>query len=234
MRSKILGVLVLVLMIANLYMIFVFAPNEATMGVIQRIFYFHLPFGVSSYLSAYLLGFASIMYLIKHDLKWDRLGASAGEMGILFTSMSIMSGALWAKPVWGIWWTWDARLTLQFLLGLIFLSYLMLRAYLPELEKKAASRKNSTSLSNAIKKNLEGTIPLLAEEGWLRRAKRGADGVARSASPAGRSLNRRPATALRRCVSGLRRRLHLAPFPGGPIFRFFNSFTPSHATPLPV
>src|SRR5213594_1430067 len=78
------------------------------------------------------------MYLIKHDLKWDRLGASAGEMGILFTSMSIMSGILWAKPVWGIWWTWDARLTLQFLLGLIFLSYLMLRAYLPEREKKAA------------------------------------------------------------------------------------------------
>src|SRR5437773_6928146 len=138
MRSKILGILVLVLMIANLYMIFVFAPNEATMGVIQRIFYFHLPFGVSSYISAYLLGFASIMYLIKHDFKWDRLADSAGEMGILFTSLSIMSGALWAKPVWGIWWTWDARLTLQFLLGLIFLSYLMLRAYLPEREKKAA------------------------------------------------------------------------------------------------
>src|SRR5207247_5662376 len=64
--------------------------------------------------------------------------ASAGEMGILFTSLSIMSGMLWAKPVWGIYWTWDARLTLQFLLALIFLSYLMLRAYLPEREKRAA------------------------------------------------------------------------------------------------
>jgi heme exporter protein C len=138
MRSKILGIISLVLMIANLYMIFIYAPNEVTMGVIQRIFYFHLPAGISSYVSAYLLGLGSIMFLMSRDLKWDRFAAAAGEMGVLFTSLSIMSGALWAKPVWGIWWTWDARLTLQFLLALIFLSYLMLRAYLPEREKRAA------------------------------------------------------------------------------------------------
>ena len=138
MRSRILGIFSLVLMIANLYMIFIFAPNESTMGVIQRIFYFHLPAGISSYVSAYLLGFGSIMFLIQRDLKWDRFAAASGEMGVLFTSLSIMSGALWAKPVWGIWWTWDARLTLQFLLALVFLSYLMLRAYLPEREKSAA------------------------------------------------------------------------------------------------
>ena len=138
MRSKILGILSLVLMTVNLYMIFIFAPNEATMGVIQRIFYLHLPAGLLSYVSAYVLGFGSIMYLLKHDLKWDRLASGSGEMGVLFTSLSIMSGALWAKPVWGIYWTWDARLTLQFLLALIFVSYLMLRAYLPEREKRAA------------------------------------------------------------------------------------------------
>ena len=125
-------------MTVNLYMIFIFAPNEATMGVIQRIFYLHLPAGLLSYVSAYVLGFGSIMYLLKHDLKWDRLASGSGEMGVLFTSLSIMSGALWAKPVWGIYWTWDARLTLQFLLALIFVSYLMLRAYLPEREKRAA------------------------------------------------------------------------------------------------
>jgi heme exporter protein C len=138
MRSKILGILSLVLMIANLYMIFIYAPNESTMGVIQRIFYFHLPAGIFSYVSAYLLGFGSIMFLIRRDLKWDRFAAASAEMGVLCTSLSIMSGALWAKPVWGIWWTWDARLTLQFLLALVFLSYLMLRAYLPEREKRAA------------------------------------------------------------------------------------------------
>ena len=138
MRSKILATLSLVLMIANLYMIFIFAPNEATMGVIQRIFYFHLPAGILSYVSAYLLGFGSIMFLVKRDLQWDRFAAASGEMGVLFTSISILSGALWAKPVWGVWWTWDARLTLQFLLALVFLSYLMLRAYLPEREKRAA------------------------------------------------------------------------------------------------
>src|SRR5260370_11624295 len=128
MRSKILGILSLVLMITNLYMIFIFAPNEVTMGVIQRIFYFHLPAGISSYVSAYLLGLGSIMFLIKRDLKWDRFAAASAEMGVLFTSLSIMSGALWAKPVWGIWWTWDARLTMQFLFALIFFSYLILRA----------------------------------------------------------------------------------------------------------
>src|SRR3989442_4283727 len=137
MRSRILGIFSLVLMIANLYMILIFAPNESTLGFIQLIFYFRLPAGISSYVSAYLLGFGSIMFLIQRDLKWDRFAAASGEMGVLFTSLSIMSGALWAKPVWGIWWPWDARLTLQFLLALVFLSYLMLRAYLPERATRA-------------------------------------------------------------------------------------------------
>ncbi len=138
MKSKVLGILTLVFMIAALYMIFIYAPNEATMGVIQRIFYFHLPSGISSYVSAYLLGFGSIMFLIKRDLKWDRFASGSAEMGVLFTSLSIMTGMLWAKPVWGIWWAWDARLTLQLLLGLFYVAYLMLRAYLPEREKRAS------------------------------------------------------------------------------------------------
>ena len=137
MKPKIFGALTVVFMIAALYMVFVYAPNEATMGVIQRIFYFHLPAGISSYISAYLLGFGSIMFLFKSDLKWDRFAAGAGEMGVFCTAISIGTGMLWAKPVWGIWWTWDARLTLQLLLALIFVAYLMLRAYLPEGEKRA-------------------------------------------------------------------------------------------------
>jgi heme exporter protein C len=137
MKPKVLGSLAVVFVVAALYMIFVYAPNEATMGVIQRIFYFHLPAGIFSYISAYLLGFGSIMFLVKNDLKWDRFAAGSGEMGVFCTSLSIMTGMLWAKPVWGIWWTWDARLTLQLLLALIFVAYLMLRAYLPESEKRA-------------------------------------------------------------------------------------------------
>ena len=168
MRSKILAILSLVLMIANLYMIFIFAPNEATMGVIQRIFYFHLPAGISSYVSAYLLGFGSIMFLIQRDLKWDRFAAASGEMGVLFTSLSIMSGALWAKPVWGIWWTWDARLTLQFLLALVFLSYLMLRAYLPEREKRAALGGVFRKGGVTVAVSTDGRAPALA--GLLREA----------------------------------------------------------------
>ena len=78
-------------MLIALYAIFIFAPTERTMGFIgevQRIFYFHLPAGISSYVSAYLLGFGSIMFLIKRDLKWDRFAAASGEMGVLFTSLS--------------------------------------------------------------------------------------------------------------------------------------------------
>ena len=137
MKPKIFGGIAVVFMIAALYMIFVYAPNEATMGVIQRIFYIHLPAGIFSYVSAYLLGFGSIMLLVKSDLKWDRFAAGSAEMGVFCTSISIITGMLWAKPVWGIWWTWDARLTLQLLLALIFVAYLMLRAYLPDSEKRA-------------------------------------------------------------------------------------------------
>ena len=137
MRPKIFGALSVVFMIAALYMIFVYAPNEATMGVIQRIFYIHLPAGISSYISAYLLGAGGLLFLFTNNIKWDRFSAGAGEMGVFCTAISIATGMLWAKPVWGIWWTWDARLTLQLLLALIFVSYLMLRAYLPNAEKRA-------------------------------------------------------------------------------------------------
>ena len=138
MRSKILGILSLVLMIAALYMIFIFAPTEATMGVVQRIFYFHLPIAVvGSYGSAFLLFVGSFMFLLSRELEWDRFAACSAEMGVLFTGLTLATGMIWAKPIWGIRWTWDARLTLQFILGLIFVAYFMLRAYLPEREKRS-------------------------------------------------------------------------------------------------
>jgi heme exporter protein C len=135
--TKVLGVLSLVLMLVTLYLIFAYAPTEATMGVTQKIFYFHLPQAIASYVSALLLGFACIMYLWKSDLKWDRFGSSVAELGLMFTVTTIVSGMIWAKPAWGIYWTWDARLTLQFVLGLLFVAYFMLRAYLPNREKRA-------------------------------------------------------------------------------------------------
>ena len=137
MVRPVLAVLSLISIIAALYFALAYAPMESSMGTIQRIFYFHVPQGILSYLSAILLGFGSLMYLIKSDLKWDRFAYSSAELGVLFSSTSIISGMIWARPVWNTWWSGDARLTLQLILALLFVGYFMLRAYLPEREKKA-------------------------------------------------------------------------------------------------
>src|SRR5262245_23079928 len=137
MNRSILAGLSLIGILTALYCALIYAPTESTMGAIQRIFYFHVPQGILSYTSALLLGFACLMYLIKNDLKWDRLAYCAAELGVLFSTTSIITGMIWSKPVWGAWWVFDARLTAQLVLALLFVSYFMLRAYLPEREKKA-------------------------------------------------------------------------------------------------
>jgi len=96
-------------MIAALYFALIYAPADSLQGAYYRILYFHVPQGTLSYVFVILLGFGSIMYLIKGDMKWDRFGESAAEVGLLVGSMSIISGMIWAKPVWGVYWAWDAR-----------------------------------------------------------------------------------------------------------------------------
>jgi heme exporter protein C len=112
-----------------LYMIFLYAPQEATMGEVQRIFYIHVSSAWTAG-TAYLLVFVgSVIFLWKHSPRADDLAHSAGEVGFIFCSCVLVTGPLWAKPAWGIWWAWDARLTLTFVLWLLFVSYLMLRSY---------------------------------------------------------------------------------------------------------
>jgi heme exporter protein C len=137
MASKILGIASVVLMIFALYMALIFAPNEAQQGTPYRIIYFHVPMGILSYVSAYLLGFAGILFLIKRDLKYDRFAVATAELGVLCSACSLITGSIWAKPIWGVWWAWDPRLILQLLLGLFFVAYFMLRAYLPDRERRA-------------------------------------------------------------------------------------------------
>lgn len=137
MRTRILGVFSLVSMFLALYFIFMYAPTEQTMGDVQRIFYFHLPLAISSYVAALLVSLGGLMFLIKRNLAWDRFAFCSAELGVTVTAAQLMTGMIWAKPVWGTYWAWDARGTLQLMLGLIFAAYLMLRAYLPEREKRA-------------------------------------------------------------------------------------------------
>jgi len=121
--------LVLVLLAVSSYLALVVAPTEATMGNVQRIFYYHVP-------SAWVAGFcffinfvASIWYLWKRSPASDALAAAAAEVGVVFCAVLLIEGTLWARPVWGIWWTWDARLTTTLVLELIYVSYLVLRRF---------------------------------------------------------------------------------------------------------
>lgn len=137
MKLKILAILSLVSMIFALYMIFIFAPREVTQGDAQRIFYLHLPLATGGYAAAFLLGFASIGYLVTRNRKWDRFGQASAELGVVFITAQLITGSLWARPIWGPWWVWDARTTLQTVLWLIFIAYVMLREFLPDAQKRA-------------------------------------------------------------------------------------------------
>ena len=138
MKTRILAILTIVAMIPALYMIFLFAPTEATQGNAQRIFYIHVPLAIiGAYGSAILLFIGCLGFLITRNLKWDRFAACSAEMGVIFTAAQLLTAMMWAKPIWGTWYTFDSRGTLQVVLLLIFIAYFMLRSYLPDREKRA-------------------------------------------------------------------------------------------------
>ncbi|HKU23734.1 MAG TPA: cytochrome c biogenesis protein CcsA [Terriglobales bacterium] len=112
-----------------LYEGMVAAPTEQTMGEVQRIFYYHVPSAVTAF-TLFLINFVvSIIYLARRSRQADALAVSTAEVGVVFCTVVLVTGPLWARPVWGIWWTWDARLTSTLLLWLIYVSYLILRRY---------------------------------------------------------------------------------------------------------
>ena len=125
-------------MLAALYMTFIYAPEEATMGPVQRIFYFHVGSAWTAFLAYFLVFVGSVGYLVTRSARADIFAHSAAEVGFVFCSLVLTTGPLWAKPVWGIWWPWDARITLTFVLWLLFVSYLVLRDYFGESDRSAA------------------------------------------------------------------------------------------------
>lgn len=123
-------------MLLTLYCAFIFAPTEAVMGEVQRIFYFHIAVDWIALLAPCIVFVSSIGYLITGDRKYDIWAASSAEIGVVFGTLVLITGSLWAKPVWNTWWTWDPRLTTFLLLWLIYVSYLLLRANMVESDKK--------------------------------------------------------------------------------------------------
>jgi heme exporter protein C len=130
----------LTMLVAGFYYSFLVAPVEASMAMVepvQRIFYIHLPSAFVSFLAFFLVFIASLGYLITRRLWWDWLAVAAAEVGTVFCAAVLITGPLWAKPVWGIWWTWDARLTTTLVLFLIYVAYLMLRQYVADPDRRA-------------------------------------------------------------------------------------------------
>ncbi len=138
-KSKgILGTSALVFIVAGLYWGLIKAPPDALQGDSQRIMYLHIPSILVAYLSFFLVFVGSCLYLWKREPRDDNLAHGAAEIGVLFTALTIIEGSIWGRPTWGVWWTWDARLTLTAILLLIFIGYLMLRALIDD-ESRAAS-----------------------------------------------------------------------------------------------
>src|SRR5512132_3565047 len=138
-RKGILGALTLTAVAISLYWSLVVAPPDAYQGDVQRIMYLHLPSILTAYLSYFLVFIGSGMYLWKREKRDDLLAHSAAEIGVLFTALTIIEGSIWGKPTWGVWWTWDARLTLTAILLLIYDGYLMLRSLIDDEERDASA-----------------------------------------------------------------------------------------------
>lgn len=114
---------------ASLALVFLWVPNERQQGPVYRIFFFHVPLGLVSFLAFAVVFVASIAYLWKGRPAWDAVANAAAEVGVVFATLNLASGSIWARPIWGVWWTWDPRLTTMLILWLIYIGYLMLRAY---------------------------------------------------------------------------------------------------------
>ncbi len=120
------------------YAVFFIAPDEATMHAIQRIFYFHASSGWAAMEGTGIVFFANVAYLRKRQPKWDWLAVSAVEVSLAFWSVVLVTGPIWAHPVWGIWWAWDWRLTLTLVLWILYVCYLVLRTLVADPERRAA------------------------------------------------------------------------------------------------
>src|SRR5437016_11886709 len=125
----ILGVLTAVLLSYGLYEALIGAPTEQSMGEVQRIFYYHAPSAWTAFVLFTINFVASVVYLIRRSIKADIIALVTAEVGVVFCTVVLVTGPIWARPVWGIWWTWDLRLTLTLVLWLIYVSYLMLRRF---------------------------------------------------------------------------------------------------------
>lgn len=126
-RGRTITLAALILLAGVYVRALVFTPIERVQGPAQKIYYLHVPAAWSAMLAMGLVGLASILYLIVKDIRYDRFAAASAEVGTAFSLVMLTTGPIWAKPIWGTWWTWDARLTLTLFMFFLFIGYLLLR-----------------------------------------------------------------------------------------------------------
>lgn len=146
MREKILCLLAAIAglwLVRNLYAMFLGLPDEAAQGAIYRIMFFHVPSWWTCFTAFFVAGVSSILYLVKKDTRYDTLAVATVEVGTAFTVIGLVTGTIWARIIWGIWWTWDPRLTWALITCLIYAGYLMLRR---AIDDPTARAKNSAVL----------------------------------------------------------------------------------------
>ncbi len=136
-KRIILGSVAILLVVASAYASFYVAPEERTMGVLQRIFYLHAASAWAGMDAFFICFVANLLYVWRRKEHYDWLGVSAAEVGLVLTTVILITGPIWAKPAWGIYWTWDARLTSTFIMWLLYVSYLLLRTLVEEPARRA-------------------------------------------------------------------------------------------------
>lgn len=125
------------LLLPGLFAALILAPPDAVQGNVQRIMYVHVPAAWVGFLAFFVVFVGSVLYLVRGTPGWDSLAAASAEIGVLFTAQAIVAGAIWGKPTWGTWWTWDPRLTTTAILLLIYAGYLLLRSMASEARRGA-------------------------------------------------------------------------------------------------
>ncbi len=118
-------------------MVFFYAPLERVMGAVQKVFYFHVASNWLGMLSFAVAAVSGFLYLIRRKEKWDALEVAAVEIGLVFSLLGIVSGSIWARPVWNTWWTWDPRLVTVTIMMLIYIAYMLLRQGIEDPERRA-------------------------------------------------------------------------------------------------
>lgn len=125
------------LFVIALYLTLFYAPRELVMGDVQRVFYFHVAAGWVGAVAFLVTAIAGGVYLARRDRRWDRLAVASVEIGLVFSFINIVSGSIWARPVWNTWWTWDPRLVTATIMELLYLAYLMLRQGIEDPDRRA-------------------------------------------------------------------------------------------------